>query len=149
MQELLSPSDVLPLPSSSTFEDWVHQQEQCLCLLLGLGVGEDDVFPCLALPHRCCEPVSCVLCPQLDKSSFAWAGVAQNSACSKSRTGAMGAVAGVALQCPVPTLQCHPRDSHSLSVSLQLQQPQQSSPGAAGEQVSLQGWSPSGFPSCI
>lgn len=26
-----------PYPSSSPFEDWVHQQEQCLCLLLGWG----------------------------------------------------------------------------------------------------------------
>lgn len=63
MQGLLALSDVLPLPSLSTFEDWVHQQEHCLCLLLALLVGEDDFFP-LALSQRCCDPVSCVTAGQ-------------------------------------------------------------------------------------
>lgn len=92
---------------------------------------EDDVFPCLALPHSCCDPVSCVLCPQLDRAALpamalGWCGSKfclfqeQNWRCTPW---AMGAGAGVALQCPVPTLQGHPQHSHSLPVSLQLQQP--------------------------
>lgn len=91
MQGLLALGDVLPLPTSSTFEGWVRQQEQCMYSLLGLVVGQDDVFPLLALSHSAVTLWAASRAhswTEALRQRWLSAGVGQNSACSRIRAGA-------------------------------------------------------------